>query len=81
MHYEIQISDGFYYVGGSDRRIHLFENVYPLENGASYNSYLYLDEKTLLLDTVDRAVSEGFPCHDSGELGKIETLYECFALA
>ena len=60
MHYEIQISDGFYYVGGSDRRIHLFENVYPLENGASYNSYLYLDEKTLLLDTVDRAVSEGF---------------------
>ena len=58
MHNEIQISDGLYYIGGSDRRIHLFENVYPLENGVSYNSYLYLDEKTLVLDTVDRAVSE-----------------------
>ena len=58
MHNEIQISDGLYYIGGSDRRIHLFENVYPLENGASYNSYLYLDEKTLVLDTVDRAVSD-----------------------
>lgn len=60
MHHETLISDGFYYVGGSDRRIHLFENVYPLENGVSYNSYLFLDEKTLLLDTVDRAVSDGF---------------------
>ena len=58
MHNEIRISDGLYYIGGSDRRIHLFENVYPLENGASDNSYLYLDEKTLVLDTVDRAVSD-----------------------
>ena len=60
MHNEIRISDGLYYIGGSDRRIHLFENVYPLENGASYNSYLYLDEKTLVLDTVDRAVGDVF---------------------
>ena len=60
MHSEIEISKGFFYIGGSDRRIHLFENVYPLENGASYNSYLYLDKKTLVLDTVDRAVSEMF---------------------
>ena len=60
MHCETKISEGLYYVGGSDRRLHLFENVYPLENGASYNSYLYLDEKTLLLDTVDSAVSGVF---------------------
>ena len=60
MHNEVKISEGFYYVGGSDRRLHLFENVYPLQNGASYNSYLYLDEKTLVLDTVDRSVSEVF---------------------
>ena len=60
MHNEVKISEGFYYIGGSDRRIHLFENVYPLENGASYNSYLYLDEKTLVLDTVDRAVGDVF---------------------
>ncbi|MBQ9457816.1 MAG: flavin reductase [Bacilli bacterium] len=58
MHNEILLSPGFYYIGGSDRRIHLFENVYPLENGVSYNSYLYLDEKTLVLDTVDASVSE-----------------------
>lgn len=60
MHNEVKISEGLYYVGGSDRRLALFENVYPLENGASYNSYLYLDEKTLLLDTVDRSVSDVF---------------------
>ena len=58
MHNEILLSPGFYYIGGSDRRIHLFENVYPLDNGVSYNSYLYLDEKTLVLDTVDASVSE-----------------------
>ena len=60
MHNEKKISDSFYYVGGSDRRLALFENVYPLENGASYNSYLYLDDKTLLLDTVDRSVTDVF---------------------
>ena len=60
MHNEIQISDGFYYIGGSDRRIHLFENVYPLTNGVSYNSYIYLDEKTCVLDTVDHSVSDVF---------------------
>ena len=60
MHNEIKISDGFYYIGGSDRRIHLFENVYPLTNGVSYNSYIYLDEKTCVLDTVDHSVSDVF---------------------
>ncbi|MCR5079427.1 MAG: MBL fold metallo-hydrolase, partial [Bacilli bacterium] len=57
MHTETKISESFYYIGGSDRRLALFENVYPLENGASYNSYLYLDEKTLVLDTVDESVT------------------------
>lgn len=57
MHNEIKIGEGFYYIGASDRRIALFENVYPLENGVSYNSYIYLDEKTLVLDTVDESVS------------------------
>ena len=49
-----------YWVGGNDRRIQLFENVYPVPDGASYNAYLYLDEKTVLLDTVDHAVSTVF---------------------
>lgn len=56
MHTETKISENFYYIGGSDRRLALFENVYPVSNGASYNSYMYLDEKTLVLDTVDESV-------------------------
>lgn len=60
MHCERKISDSFYYVGSSDRRLALFENVYPIPNGVSYNSYLYLDDKTVLLDTVDSSVSDVF---------------------
>ena len=49
-----------YYIGGSERRIALFENIYPLNNGVSYNSYLILDEKTALLDTVDHSIKDLF---------------------
>lgn len=49
-----------YYVGGSDRRLALFENIYPLSNGVSYNSYIIMDEKTCLLDTVDPSISNMF---------------------
>ncbi len=56
--YHIQnVTDDIYYIGGNDRRIALFENVYPLENGVSYNSYFVSDEKTAVLDTVDSAIS------------------------
>jgi len=46
--------------GGSSRRTALFENIYPIPRGVSYNAYLVLDEKTVLLDTVDNAVSGRF---------------------
>ena len=55
-----EISKDTYYVGGSDRRIALFENIYPLSNGVSYNSYVILDEKTALLDTVDNSIRDLF---------------------
>ena len=55
-----QITRDMYWVGGSDRRLALFENVYPIPNGVSYNAYLVLDEKTVLFDTVDKSVSEVF---------------------
>lgn len=55
-----QIVNELYWVGGNDRRIQLFENVYPVPEGVSYNAYLCLDEKTVLLDTVDTAVSGVF---------------------
>lgn len=60
MYQEIAITKDLFYVGGSDRRLALFENVYPVPKGASYNSYLLLDEKTVLLDTVDASVGEQF---------------------
>jgi flavorubredoxin/flavin reductase (DIM6/NTAB) family NADH-FMN oxidoreductase RutF len=55
-----QIREDVFWVGGNDRRLALFENVYPIPNGVSYNSYLVLDEKTVLIDTVDKAVSDVF---------------------
>ena len=60
MHQEIKITADMYWVGGNDRRKALFESVYPIPRGISYNSYLVLDEKTILLDTVDKEVSEVF---------------------
>jgi flavorubredoxin/flavin reductase (DIM6/NTAB) family NADH-FMN oxidoreductase RutF/rubredoxin len=48
------------WVGASDRRGVLFENVFPVPNGMSYNAYLLLDQKTVLLDTVDKSVEKQF---------------------
>ena len=47
-------------VGASDRRLALFENIFPIPRGVSYNSYVLLDEKTVLLDTVDASVAGQF---------------------
>lgn len=60
MHSSVKLKEDLYWIGGSDRRLALFENVYPVPNGVSYNSYVILDEKTVLLDTVDEAVSRQF---------------------
>ena len=48
-----KMTEDLYWVGASERRLSLFENAYPLTNGVSYNSYLLLDEKSVLFDTVD----------------------------
>ncbi|NLY20999.1 MAG: FprA family A-type flavoprotein [Tissierellia bacterium] len=48
----VPITDKLTYIGVNDRTTQLFENMWPLENGVSYNSYLITDEKTALLDTV-----------------------------
>lgn len=57
MHCVKKVTDDLYWIGGSDRRLALFENVYPILRGVSYNSYVLLDEKTVLLDTVDASIS------------------------
>jgi len=57
MHDIRKITKDLYWVGANDRRLHLFENSYPLPTGVSYNSYLLLDEKTALFDTVAHSVT------------------------
>ncbi len=52
-----EIAKKLFWVGGSDRRLERFENMFPLTNGVAYNSYLLIDEKTALLDTVDTSVN------------------------
>lgn len=60
MHNTQKITDDLIWIGASDRRLALFENVYPVPQGMAYNSYLLIDEKTVLFDTVDAAVSKQF---------------------
>lgn len=55
-----EIADKVYYVGVNDRQKALFENMWPLPYGVSYNSYLIVDEKTVLIDTVDVCYSDIF---------------------
>ena len=57
MHNTRFIKSDLLWIGASDHRLALFENVYPIPTGISYNSYLILDDKTVLLDTVDSSVS------------------------
>lgn len=60
MHCVQYITPDVLYIGGSDRRLSMFENIYPIQRGVSYNSYLVLDEKTVLMDTTDIAVGDQF---------------------
>ena len=53
MHCVQQITDKIYWIGGNDRRLERFENMFPIPKGVSYNSSLILDEKTAIIDTVD----------------------------
>jgi len=55
-----KVTEDLYWVGGNDRRLALFENVHPIPRGVSYNSYLLLDEKTVLFDTVDWSICRQF---------------------
>ena len=52
--------DDLLWVGGNDRRLAMFEGVYSVPDGVSYNSYVLLDKATVLFDAVDRAVSKVF---------------------
>lgn len=55
-----KVTDDITWVGCNDRRLALFENLFPIPRGVSYNSYLIQDDKTVLMDTVDSSASQQF---------------------
>ena len=55
-----KVTEDLYWVGANDKRLHLFENIHPIEDGVSYNAYLLLDKKTVLFDTADWSVGRQF---------------------
>lgn len=58
MRYNFKVNDSTFYFAQNDRKIELFEHLYPTPRGMAYNNYLIKDEKTVLFDTVDREFSE-----------------------
>ena len=55
-----EISRNIHYVGVNDRTKHLFEGLWPLPLGVSYNSYLIVDKSVVLIDTVDHCYTDLF---------------------
>ena len=60
MHNTVKITDKVYWIGANDRRTHLFENMWPLPYGISYNSYLIVDDKIALVDTLEQGSSDDY---------------------
>ena len=54
------VTEDLYWIGANDRRLSLFENIHPIPEGVSYNSYVLLDEKTVLFDTIDWSACRQF---------------------
>jgi len=54
------VTEDLFWIGANDHRLALFENAHPIPNGVSYNSYVLLDEKTVLFDTVDWSICRQF---------------------
>ncbi|MGE5427519.1 MAG: FprA family A-type flavoprotein, partial [Methylococcaceae bacterium] len=58
--HQVNLAENIYYLGFNDRRTHLFENLWPIPNGVSYNSYLIVDEKVALIDTVEHSFTDEY---------------------
>ena len=58
--HKVNLAENIYYVGFNDRKTHLFENIWPIPKGVSYNSYLIVDEKIALIDTVERSYIDDY---------------------
>jgi flavorubredoxin len=60
MHCVYKVTEDISWIGGNERKLSVFEGVIPMEDGMAYNSYFVDDDKTVVLDTVDRSVSKVF---------------------
>ncbi len=60
MYNSIEIHKDLFWIGANDRKLKLFENMFPTPKGISYNSFVLLDEKNVIFDTVDKSVSNLF---------------------
>lgn len=75
MKYIPKVNESTYYLGVNDRETHRFENLWPLPNGVSYNSYLIRDEKNVLIDTVEICYADRFFSLLAGALDGAELDY------
>ena len=66
---DIKITDSILYVGVDDKTLDLFESQYIIPNGVSYNSYIILDEKITIMDTVDARKTEEWMANVEQVLG------------
>ena len=66
---DIHVTNDVKYVGVNDHEVDLFEGQYVVENGMAYNSYVILDQKTVVIDTVDRHFTQEWLDHVSAALG------------
>ena len=66
------ISDSIKYVGVDDKTLELFESQYIVPNGMAYNSYIIKDEKTVIMDTVDRRATDEWFANIKNELSSIQ---------
>ena len=71
----MEISNTIKYVGVNDHSIDLFEGQYEVENGMAYNSYLILDEKIAVFDTVDTHFTEEWLSNLKTHLGSRQPDY------
>ena len=55
-----KVTDRISWIGGSDKRLERFENIFPIPEGVSYNSYFIDDEKTVVFDTADITVADQY---------------------
>ncbi|WP_026651472.1 FprA family A-type flavoprotein [Butyrivibrio proteoclasticus] len=55
-----EVTKDIYWIGGSDRRLERFENIFPVPEGVSYNSYFVDDDKKVVFDTADISISDQY---------------------